>query len=140
MDLLTNPLEKTPKLIEQYAWSLLITGDYLELEFFLARIKDVHCLTIQINHRSKLSEIATAGSSESLMQLGVAIKSYLSVLTDNQLKERIREATLQAILKILSKYFTNYSCTDLNIIWETTQDNLTELGFKIDSGYIELKR
>ena len=74
------------------------------------------------------------------MQLGVAIKSYLSVLTDNQLKERISEATLQAILKILSKYFTNYSCTDLNIIWETTQDNLTELGFKIDSGYIELKR
>lgn len=41
MDLLTNPLQKNPSLVEKYVTGLLLTGDYLELSLFLARTKDV---------------------------------------------------------------------------------------------------
>lgn len=41
MDLLTNPLQKNPSLVEKYVTGLLLTGDYLELSLFLARTKEV---------------------------------------------------------------------------------------------------
>ena len=44
MDLLTNPLESNQNFIVRYVIGLLITGDYLELSFFLARTKEVNIL------------------------------------------------------------------------------------------------
>jgi hypothetical protein len=47
-----------------------------------------------------------------LAELGVAIKSYYSVIKDSHIKERIKEGTIKASLLILAKYFINYSASD----------------------------
>ena len=46
MDLLTNSLESNAGFIEKYAFGLLLTGDYLELSFFLSRTKEVRLFFI----------------------------------------------------------------------------------------------
>jgi len=39
MELQTAPLEGNKTLTEKYIWGLLIAGNYLDLDFFIARTK-----------------------------------------------------------------------------------------------------
>ena len=51
MDLLTNSLESNPGFIEKYTYGLLLTGDYLELSFFLSRTKEVRLFLFRFLER-----------------------------------------------------------------------------------------
>ena len=53
---------------------------------------------------------------------------------------RVKESTLNAILKVLTKYFINYKYADLKILFNVTEDEVRQLGFNIQGGFIELKK
>ena len=61
-------------------------------------------------------------------------------MKEEPLKERIKEATTEAILKILSKYYINFSFQELKSIYDTSEEKIKELGYEIVSGYIQLKQ
>ena len=75
-----------------------------------------------------------------MKELGAAVSAYLGEIKDDRLKLRIREATTQAILRILSKNFLNYKLGDLNGLFATNDEEVRQLGFNVNDGYVELKR
>lgn len=91
---------------------------------------------MQILNKDKLFKIAETGSKEQLKELGTAVKDYLQILTDPQLRLRIKEGTVHSILKILSKYFINFSFTNLKSLIDATEDEVKQLGYNIEGGYV----
>ena len=73
-------------------------------------------------HKVKLIKIADAGKNERLKELGTSINDYLKDLKEEKLTVRVKESTLQAILKTLTKYFLNYKFTDLKGLFNVTED------------------
>ena len=52
----------------------------------------------------------------------------------------MKESTLNAILRMLTKYFINYKYADLKILFNVTEDEVSQLGFNVQAGFIELKK
>ena len=90
--------------------------------------------------KEKLAKIAEAGKNERLKELGKAVNDYLTDLNDDKLKVRIKESTLHAILRILTKYFLNYKFTELKGLFNVTEDEVRQLGYTIQDGFVELKK
>ena len=53
---------------------------------------------------------------------------------------RVKESTLSAILKTLTKYFLNYKFSDLKDLFNVSEEEVRQLGYNIQNGYIELKK
>ena len=68
------------------------------------------------------------------------MEEYLGEIKDGKLKVRVKESTLNAILRTLTKYFINYKYSDLKILFNVTEDEVRQLGFNIQGGFIELKK
>ena len=53
---------------------------------------------------------------------------------------RVKESTLSAILKTLTKYFLNYKFSDLKDLFNVSEEEVRQLGYNIRNGYVELKK
>ena len=53
---------------------------------------------------------------------------------------RVKESTLSAILKTLTKYFLNYKFSELKGLFNVSEEEVKQLGYNIQNGYIELKK
>ena len=112
----------------------------LNLASLLPERKKYHFQSIKVADKPKLAKIAEAGTAEKMKELGVAIEDYLRDVKDGHVKQRIREATLNAYLKMLSKYFINYKYTDLKALFNCSEDDIRQLGYTVKDGFIETKR
>ena len=80
------------------------------------------------------------GKVEKIKELIVAVNEFIAVLKSDQLKQRIKEATLHSTLKILSKYFVNFKYDDFKKLTNGSEKEVIQLGYAIRDGYIETKK
>jgi hypothetical protein len=83
--------------------------------------------------------ISDAGKKEELTALWEQTQKYIAQLADKNLAKRIREATIDNTIAILSKYYLNFRVEDLRKIAGVTEKELVERGVELREGFIQLK-
>ena len=134
----TNPftakIEKIDGILEKYAHSLIINGQYLDLTFLIQRYR-------AIKNAEVLYKLGEFGKREDVSHLWNLTRLYIGYLGSNdKLGQRIIEATVGNTLKILAKYFVNFSVEELNKLTGITENDLLEQGVEIRNKYIHLVR
>ena len=64
LDILTSPLQGNHSLLQKYAWTLLIAGNYLDLGFFLSRNKEVNLSECRYFRLIKLRSLLTLAANK----------------------------------------------------------------------------
>jgi hypothetical protein len=88
-----------------------------------------------------LLQIGETGKKEDIKQLWEQTRVFIGQLSaKTNLGQRINEATIDNTIKILAKYFLNFSVEDLTKITGITEKELVERGVEVRGKFIQLKQ
>lgn len=85
-------------------------------------------------------KIGEAGRREDLKQLWEHIRFFIGQNSARAaLAQRVKEGTIDFTVRLLSKYYLNFSLEDLNTLTGLTEQEVSERGVEVRGKFIQLR-